>query len=119
MPRPVNLSAAGVAKAQRQAKYRMRLLKSREPEADRVDTAIAQSCVALLAHVDAERIESLRPALHALIKGVLDLLESDGFDRGAAGKVLRRRMSSLARPEISQFVEKGQFHKRLKLYKNM
>jgi len=113
------MSAAGISKAMRQAKYRIKLMQSREPEADRVDTALAQSCVALLAHVDAERIESLRPALHALIKGVLDLLESDGFDRGASGKVLRRRMSTFARPEISQFVEKGQFHKRLKLYKNM
>lgn len=119
MPRPVNLTAAGIAKAQRQAKYRIKLVQSREPEADRVDTAIAQACVALLAHVDAERIEDLKPALHALIRGVLDILDADGFDRGASSKVLRRRMSTLARPEISQFVEKGQFHKRLKLYKNM
>ncbi|MCH4539456.1 hypothetical protein [Ochrobactrum sp. A-1] len=117
MPRPENTSAAGIAKAMRQAKYRSKLQQLGEPEADRVDTAIAQACVGLLAHVDAERIEPLKPALHALIKGVLDLLESDGFERGAAGKVLRRRMSSLARPEISQFVEKGQFHKRLKNYK--
>jgi len=116
MPRPVNLSAAGVAKAQRQAKYRNKLVQSGEPEADRVDTAIAQACVALLAHVDAERIETLRPALHALIRGVLDILDADGFDRGASSKVLRRRMSLLARPEINEFVEKGRFHKRLANY---
>lgn len=117
MPRPLNLSAAGIAKAMRQAKYRNKLVQSGEPEADRVDTAIAQSCVALLAHVDAERIETLKPALHALIRGVLDLLEDSGFDRDASSKVLRRRMSSLARPEIQHFIEKGRFHKRLKNYK--
>lgn len=113
MPRPTNLSAAGVAKAQRQAKYRMRLLQSREPEADRVDTAIAQACVALLAHVDAERIETLKPALKALIRGVLDILETDGFDRVACSKVLRRRMSVDVRPEIRDFITDGKFHKRL------
>jgi len=116
MPRPENTSAAGIAKAMRQAKYRSKLQQLGEPEADRVDTAIAQACVALLAHVDAERIETLRPALHALIRGVLDILDADGFDRGASSKVLRRRMSLLARPEINEFVEKGRFHKRLANY---
>ena len=114
MPRPVNLSAAGVAKAQRQAKYRNKLVQSGEPEADRVDTALAQACVALCAHVDGQKLETLKPALKALIRGVLDLLETDGFDRAASSKVLRRRMSVDVRPEIDDFVADGNFHKRLK-----
>jgi len=113
MPRPVNVSAAGVAKAMRQAKYRSKLQQLGEPEADRVDTAIAQACVALCAHVDGQKLETLKPALKALIRGVLDLLETDGFDRAASSKVLRRRMSVDVRPEIDDFVADGNFHKRL------
>ena len=102
MPRPTNLSAAGVAKAQRQAKYRMRLLQSREPEADRVDTAIAQACVALLAHVDAERIETLKPALKALIRGVLDILGGvDEFEPVSCGSNMNHADEALGELVVS------------------
>lgn len=117
MPRPENSSPAGIAKALRQAKYRSKLQQLGEPEADRVDTALAQACVALIALVNEERTEPLKPVLQALVRGALDLLEESGYDREASGKVLRRRMSIDVRPEIRGFLTDGNFYKRLKSYK--
>jgi len=118
VPRPENLSAEGQAKAKRQAKYRTKLRIQGEPEADRVDTALASALVAFVALVDEERLESQKPALKALVSGALDLLQEAGYDREASVKVLRRRMSIDVRPEIRGFMCDGNFYKRLKSVKN-
>ncbi len=118
MPRPVNESASGIAKALRQAKYRSKLQQLGEPEADRVDTALAQAVVAYIALVSEERLESQKASLQALVRGALDLLEDAGYDREASGKVLRRRMSIDVRPEIRGFMTDGNFYKRMKPYKS-
>ncbi len=114
MPRPENLSAEGQAKAARQAKYRLKLRKQGEPESDRVDVAFACALVAFVAHVNEQKLESLKPALKSLVSGALDLLVDAGYDREASIKVLRRRMSLDARPEIRRYMVDGNFHKRLK-----
>lgn len=118
MPRPENLSAEGQAKAARQAKYRAKLQQIGEPEADRVDTALAQACVAFIALVSEEKLKSQFPALQSLVRGALDLLQEAGYERDASVKVLRRRMSTTVRPEIRGFMCDGNFYKRLKSVKN-
>ena len=118
MPRPVNPTAVGQAKAARQAKYRAKLQQLGEPEADRVDTALASALVAFVALVDEEKLEGQKPALKALVSGALDLLIDAGYEREASVKVLRRRMSLVARPEIRGFMCDGNFYKRLKSVKN-
>ncbi|MPR60606.1 hypothetical protein D7027_02010 [Ochrobactrum intermedium] len=118
MPRPENLSAEGQAKAARQAKYRAKLQQLGEPEADRVDTALAQACVAFIALVNEEKLQSQKPALKSLVSGALDLLIDAGYEREASVKVLRRRMSTDVRPEIRGFMCDGNFYRRLKSVKN-
>jgi len=118
VPRPENLSAEGRAKAARQAKYRAKLQQLGEPEADRVDTALAQACVAFIALVSEEKLKSQKPALKSLVSGALDLLIDAGYEREASVKVLRRRMSLDVRPEIRGFMTDGNFYKRLKSVKS-
>ncbi|WP_343314026.1 hypothetical protein AAIB41_02460 [Brucella sp. BE17] len=114
MPRPTNLTPSGQAKAERQARYRQRLQERREPEADRVDVALANAMVAFSSVVSDEKLEGFKPSVIALVRGALALLEADGFSREQSARVLRRRMSRDIRPEIADFIDAGAFDKRLK-----
>src|SRR5690606_11269446 len=98
--RPANMSPSGQAKAVRQANYRIKLRQRREPEADRVDAALSNAVAAFVAMVDDMQLEGLKTPLQMLLRGALDLLVEAGYDREAAAKVLRRRVSLLNRPEI-------------------
>src|SRR5690606_36282461 len=99
----------GRAKARRQAKYRFKHRERREPEADRVDIAFAQACVAFIAYVDNNKLAQHKEALKALIGGALDLLTDDGYDIEEARKVMRRRLSTAVRPDIAKFIADGNF----------
>lgn len=118
MPRPENLTAEGIAKAARQQRYRAKLRAFGEPEADRVDTALADILTAFIASVDEEKIESMRPVLKTLVASTLDLLVHAGYDRAACKKVLHRRLSTLSRPEIRFFMHDSRLSERLKSNKN-
>lgn len=114
MPRPENLTAEGIAKAARQHRYRAKLREFGEPEADRVDVALANVLTAFIASVDEEKIESLRPVLKTLVASTLDLLVHAGYDRAASVKVLRRRLSTTVRPEIRFMMHDSRLTQRLK-----
>lgn len=114
MPRPENLTDEGMAKAARQRRYRSKLRAFGEPEADRVDVALANILTAFIASVDEEKIESMRPLLKTLVASTLDLLVHAGYDRAACKKVLHRRLSIVARPEIRFFMHDSRISKRLK-----
>lgn len=114
MPRPINLSPQGQAKAERQARYRNRLRALREPEADRVDSALASAAVAFATVVADEQLADIKPQVIALIRGALALLEADGYSREESARVLKRRMSRTMRPIIDDYIALGSFRKRLK-----
>lgn len=118
MPRPENLTDEGIAKAARQRRYRSKLRAFGEPEADRVDTALANILAAFVASVDEEKIESMRPILKTLVSSTLDLLVHAGYDRAASVKVLRRRLSTDIRPEIRFFMHDSRLTQRLKSKSN-
>jgi hypothetical protein len=112
MPRPVN--PTNTIKAERQARYRARLKATGEPEADRVDTALA-AALAVLADV-AERGNaqaSERVVLRALLLGAMRILRHDGFVEEMTLPVLRRRISRSIRPDIERFAEISGIEKHL------
>lgn len=86
----------------------------REPEADRVDTALASAAVAFATVVADERLVDLKPQVMAIIRGALALLEADGYSREESARVLKRRMSRTMRPVIDDFIALGSFRRRLK-----
>lgn len=114
MPRSENLTSEGIAKAVRQQRYCAKLRAFGEPEADRVDTALANILTAFIASVDEEKIETLRPILKTLVSSTLDLLVHAGYDRAASVKVLRRRLSTTTRPEIRYMMHDSRLTQRLK-----
>lgn len=114
MPRPINMTDVGQAKAARQAQYRIKLRQRREPEADRVDTALSQALVAFMSYVSEERLEAHKTVVQMLLRATLDLLIDAGYDADAAKKVLHRRVSSLSRPDIAEFIRVGRLDKRIK-----
>lgn len=114
MPRPENLTPVGVAKATRQRRYRAKLCAFGEPEADRVDVALANIMAAFIASVDEEELKALKPVLKTLVSSAVDLLVHAGYDRDASVKVLRRRLSTVARPEIRYFMHDSRISQRLK-----
>lgn len=118
MPRPENHTTEGIAKAARQHRYRAKLRAFGEPEADRVDVALANILTAFIASVDEERIETLHPILKTLVASTLDLLVHAGYDRAASVKVLRRRLSTTIRPEIRYMMHDSRLTQRLKSNKN-
>lgn len=118
MPRQQNLTAEGMAKAARQHRYRAKLREFGEPEADRVDTALANILTAFIASVDEEKIEAFRPVLKTLVSSTLDLLVHAGYDRAASVKVLRRRLSTDVRPEIRYMMHDSRLSERLKSSNN-
>ena len=104
MPRPIN--PTNTCKAERQARYRARLKATGEPEADRVDTALA-AAVAVLAEV-AERGSVQTPeraVLRAILQGAIRILQQSGFSEEKTLPVLRRRISRSARPDLARFAE--------------
>lgn len=104
MPRPIN--PTNTCKAERQARYRARLKATGEPEADRVDTALA-AAVAVLADA-AERGSVQTPeraVLRAILQGAIRMLQHDGFVDEKTLPVLRRRLSRSIRPDLAQFAE--------------
>ncbi|MFD1792703.1 hypothetical protein ACFSE0_13860 [Ochrobactrum teleogrylli] len=112
MPRPAN--PINRCKAERQARYRARLKAAGEPEADRVDTALA-AVVAVLADV-VERgtaQTSERAVLRALLLGTMRILQQEGFVEEKTLPVLRRRVSRLIRPDLERFVEISGIEKHL------
>lgn len=107
MPRPITTKTDNL-KVARQARYRERLRTQREPEADRVDTAIASAVAALADALDnnngnAEDLSIFR----ILMQSTLNILRADGFDKEMSVKVLRRRITRISRPEIQDFILNG------------
>lgn len=112
MPRPVN--PAHTEKAIRQARYRARLKAAGEPEADRVDTALAAALAVLADAVERGNAQaSERAVLRALLLGTVRILQHDGFVEEKALPVLRRRLSRSIRPDIQRFAEISGIEKHL------
>lgn len=102
MPRP--LPDENQSKALRQARYRASLAARAEPEADRVDTALA-AAVAALADALADKsfaTAARKDVFNAIVRGSIRLLRSEGYDMDGIKKVLRRRFSSYARPDLER-----------------
>lgn len=95
-------------KIDRQARYRAKLRKNGEPEADRVDIALASAVAAFADAVDNNHGTQADAALlRVLLQSTLNILHADGFDKELSVKVLRRRITRVVRPEIKKFVENG------------
>lgn len=100
-------NATDQLKIDRQARYRAKLRKNGEPEADRVDTAIASAVAAFADALDKNGTAEDIAVLRVLMQSTLNILQSDGFDKELSVKVLRRRITRIVRPEIEKFVENG------------
>lgn len=112
MPRPVN--AINACKAERQARYRARLKAAGEPEADRVDTALAAAVAVLADAVERSHGQtSERAVLRAILLGAMRILQQDGFVEERTLSVLRRRISRLFRPDLERFAEISGIEKHL------
>lgn len=112
MPRP--LPPENAAKAERQAKYRENLAAKGEPEADRVDTALASVFAAFAFAVDeAQPTPENKRFLKIISQATLDLLRSQGFAKEASVKVLRRRLSPVARAEIEDLARRSRIVARM------
>ena len=112
MPRPIN--PANSEKAERQARYRARLKAAGEPEADRVDTALAAAVAALADTVERGRAQTPeRAVLRIILQGAMRLLQHDGFIEEKTLPVLRRRLSRSIRPDLERFAEISGIEKHL------
>lgn len=112
MPRP--LPESQQAKAERQARYRAQLASRREPEADRVDTALAATVAAFATMVDEElATPENKRFLKIILQSSLDLLKSQGFAKEASVKVLRRRLSPIVRDDLPDLVERSKIRIRM------
>ncbi|WP_455296527.1 hypothetical protein [Brucella pituitosa] len=112
MPRSVN--PINVVKAERQARYRARLQVTGEPEADRVDTALAAALAVLADTVERGKAQtSERAVLRAILQGAMQILQQDGFVEEKTLPVLRRRISRSVRPDLERFAEISGIEKHL------
>lgn len=112
MPRPIN--SANMEKAARQARYRARLKATREPEANRVDTALAAVVAVLADAVERGNVQtSERAVLRMLLLGTIRILQQDGFAEERPLPVLRRRLSRSIRPDIERLAEISGIEKHL------
>jgi len=113
MPRLINPS--NVVKAERQGRYRARLKATGEPEADRVDTALAAAVAVLADAVERSHGQtSERAVLRAILQGAVRILQQDGFVEERTLPVLRRRISRSFRPDLERFAEISGIEKPLK-----
>lgn len=94
------------AHQQRQQRYRTRLTARRAPEADSVDAAMAAS---LACYIDAIRTgfegASARMTAKLLLRGTLNLLVAQGYDREEAAAVLRRRLTHRDRRDLGYLIK--------------
>ncbi|MCV9910382.1 hypothetical protein OIV19_22620 [Brucella sp. HL-2] len=112
MPRPVN--PINVVKAERQVRYRARLKATGEPEADRIDTALAAAVAVLADAVERGKAQtSERAVLRAILQGAMRILQQDGFVEERTLPVLRRRISRSFRPDLERFAEISGIEKHL------
>jgi hypothetical protein len=112
MPRPLPLE--NVRKAAIQARYREKLRQRREPEADRVDTALATAIAAYAdATYDGSGSDADRRLVRMLIQSAISILRRDGYDAEAAVNVMRRRISRDVRPELVQLANDSGLLKRM------
>jgi hypothetical protein len=112
MPRP--LPPENAKKAAIQARYRQRLRERREPEADRVDTALA---AAVAAYSDAIYrglgSDDDRRVLRILVQSAISILRADGYDADSAVNVLRRRMTRVVRPDLEKLIADSRIVQRM------
>jgi hypothetical protein len=112
MPRPLPLEST--KKAAVQARYREKLRQRREPEADRVDTALA---AAVAAYADATYrdlgSDDDRRVLRLLVQSAISILNADGYDAESAVTVMRRRLSRVVRLDLEKLVSDSRIVQRM------
>src|SRR5690606_2335480 len=112
MPRP--LSPQNTRKAEIQARYRQRLRERKQPESDRVDTALA---AAVAAYSDAIYrglgSDDDRRVLRILVQSAISILRADGYDADSAVNVLRRRMTRVVRPDLEKLIADSRIVQRM------
>lgn len=112
MPRP--LPPENVKKAEIQARYRQKLRSRREPEADRVDTALA---AAVAAYSDAtysgSGSDDDRRVVRLLVQSAISILKADGYDADFAVSVMRRRLTRAVRPDLDKLVSDSRIVQRM------
>lgn len=100
---------------QRQRRYRLRLAARRAPEADGVDAALAAAAVCYIDAVnDGYTATSAEPATALLMRGALNLLIADGYDRAEAVAVMRRRLSSQERRDLGDLTDRSRIRTRMR-----
>lgn len=100
---PRLLPPENIAKAAIQARYRAKLLANGEPEADRVDIALAAAVAAYADAIeDGAASDHDRRVLRILLQGAISILKADGFNPELAVKVIRRRLSRDVRHDLAQ-----------------
>ena len=111
---PRLLPPENIAKSAIQARYRAKLAASGEPEADRVDTALAAAVAAYADAIeDGVGSDHDRRVLRTLLQGAISILNADGFDPELAVKVIRRRLSRSVRSDLAQLCDDSRVRARI------
>lgn len=105
-------------KMERQKRYRAKLRSNLEPEADRVDIAIASSVAALAATLINDKMgsKSDKIIVKIILESAINILISNGYSKEKSIKVLMRRVSLYYRPDIDAFIENAKLIKLLERY---
>lgn len=99
----------------RQARYRIKLRSINRPESCHADVALANAAAAFIVLMSESQNDELKMAGEAILKGALNLLVDNGFERDECVSVLMRRLSPTVREDLPDLIETGRFRKRLKL----
>lgn len=100
---------------QRQRRYRLRLAARRAPEADSVDAALAAAAACYIDAInDGYTARPTEPVPALLMRGTLNLLIADGFDRAEALAVMRRRLLPQERHDLGSLTERSRIRTRMR-----
>lgn len=99
----------------RQARYRMKLRSINRPESCHADSALANAAAAFIALMSESHITEHKLVVEALVKGALNLLVEDGYERDECVSVLMRRLSPTAREDMQHLIDISRLKQRLKI----